>query len=94
MARERRWIVLTADGRHATLRRTAEPTEAEVAQAASALAAAGLTGWLATMEGEYWSRRRPLVLTPLRLLTGASDSDWQTAATAFHVTRSAAITTS
>ena len=44
MSRDRRWIVLATDGKHATLGRAAQPTEAEVAQAASALAAAGLAG--------------------------------------------------
>jgi hypothetical protein len=90
MARERRWILLTIDGRHATLARSAEPTEAEVVQAASALAAAGLTGWLATMEGEYWSRRRRVVLTPLRLLAGPADANWLTATAAFKAARCSA----
>jgi hypothetical protein len=91
MARERRWIVLTADGRHATLGRTAEPTEAEVAQAASALAAAGLTGWLATMEGEYWSRRGGVMLSQVRMLNGPAEADWSPAAAAFEEARRAAI---
>jgi hypothetical protein len=43
--------------------------------------------------GRILARCGLLVLTPFRLLAGAPDSDWETAATAFHVTRRAAITT-
>jgi hypothetical protein len=87
MTRDRRWIVLATDGKHATLGRAAQPTEVEVAQAACALAAAGLAGWLATMDGEYWSRRRRVVLTPLKLLAGPADADWQAASAAFEAAR-------
>jgi hypothetical protein len=41
--------------------------------------------------GEYWSRRR--LLLRFGCWPEPPISDWQTAATAFHVTRSAAITT-
>ena len=39
MSRERRWIILAADGRHSTLGCHAPPDEEEVAKAASAIAA-------------------------------------------------------
>ena len=55
---ERRWIILAQDGRHVTMGRAAPPSEAEVAAAAAALAAQGLAGWLATLDGNYWSHRR------------------------------------
>ena len=58
MPSERRWIILAQDGRHVTMGRAAPPSEAEVAAAAAALAAQGLAGWLATLDGNYWSRRR------------------------------------
>jgi hypothetical protein len=46
---ESRWIVLGTDGRHVSLGRS-EPSEAEVASASDALAAQGLSGWLARMQ--------------------------------------------
>ena len=47
---ETRWIVLGIDGRHVSLGRS-EPSEAEVMAASDALAAQGLSGWLARMQG-------------------------------------------
>ena len=49
-----RWMVLGTDGRHVSLGRT-EPNEAEIATASDALAAQGLSGWLAHMQGNYYS---------------------------------------
>jgi len=64
---ERRWIILAQDGRHVTMGRAAPPSEAEVQAAAAGLTAQGLAGWLATLDGDYWSRRR-VALTPLQIL--------------------------
>jgi len=75
MPHERRWIILAADGRHSTLGRSAPPDEEEVAKAASALAAIGLAGWYVVLDGDYWSRRPPVVLTAVRPLAGATDAD-------------------
>ncbi|MCA3310717.1 MAG: hypothetical protein ING03_14875 [Roseomonas sp.] len=63
---ETRWMVLGADGRHVSLGRT-EPSEAEIATASDTLAAQGLSGWLARMQGEYYSRTR-VTLEPLRAI--------------------------
>ncbi len=82
---ENRWIVLGADGRHVSLGR-AEPSEAEIASASDALAAQGLSGWLAHIQGEYYSRSK-LTLEPLRTLGSTPEADWQTALTAFHAAR-------
>jgi 2-polyprenyl-6-methoxyphenol hydroxylase-like FAD-dependent oxidoreductase len=90
MPRERRWIIVAADGRHSTLGRSAPPDEVEVAKAASALAAVGLSGWLVRLEGDYWSRRTPVVLAPLRPLAHAAAADWPAATTAFEALRTAA----
>ena len=90
MPRERRWIILATDGRHSTLGRNAPPDEEEVAKAASALAAVGLAGWYVTLDGDYWSRRTPVVLTPVRRLAGATDADWSAAIAAFEALRVAA----
>jgi hypothetical protein len=82
---ETRWIVLGADGRHVSLGRT-EPSEAEITVASDALAAQGLTGWLARMQGEYYSRRK-VTLEPLQRIGIAHNADWQAALAAFHAAR-------
>jgi len=82
---ETRWIVLGTDGRHVSLGRN-EPSEAEVLAASDTLAAQGLSGWLARMQGDYYSRGR-VTLEPLRAIGAAHDTDWQAALAAFHVVR-------
>ena len=80
-----RWMVLGTDGRHVSLGRT-EPSEAEIATASDALAAQGLSGWLARMQGEYYSRRK-VTLEPLQRIGIAHNADWQAALAAFHAAR-------
>ena len=82
---ETRWIVLGTDGRHVSLGRT-EPTEMEVLAASDALAAQGLSGWLARLQGEYYSRGK-VMLEPLQRIGVAHDADWQAALSAFHAAR-------
>ena len=82
---ETRWMVLGADGRHVSLGRT-EPSEAEVMAASDALAAQGLSGWLARMQGEYYSRGK-VMLEPLQRIGAEHEADWQAAVAAFHAAR-------
>jgi hypothetical protein len=82
---ETRWIVLGTDGRHVSLGRT-EPSEAEVMAASDALAAQGLSGWLARMQGDYYSWGK-VMLEPLQRIGIAHDADWQAALAAFHAAR-------
>ncbi len=82
---ETRWIILGTDGRHVSLGRT-EPSEAEIATASDALAAQGLSGWLARMQGEYYSRGK-VMLQPLQRIGADHEADWQAALTAFHAAR-------
>ena len=82
---ETRWMVLGADGRHVSLGRT-EPSEAEITAASDALAAQGLSGWLARMQGEYYSRRK-VTLEPLQRIGAEHEADWQAAVAAFHAAR-------
>jgi hypothetical protein len=82
---ESRWIVLGADGRHVSLGRT-EPSEAEIATASDILAAQGLSGWLARMQGDYYSRRR-VTLEPLLRIGAAQEPSWQATLSAFHAAR-------
>ncbi|PZW36943.1 hypothetical protein C8P66_1528 [Humitalea rosea] len=89
MPSERRWIILAQDGRHVTMGRAAPPSEAEVEAAAMALAAQGLAGWLATLDGNYWSRRR-VALAPVQTLGDGASLDWSAAVDAFDAARKAA----
>ena len=82
---ETRWIILGADGRHVSVGRT-EPSEAEIATASDALAAQGLSGWLARMQGEYY-RRRKVTIEPQQRIGIAHDGDWQAALAAFNAAR-------
>ena len=77
--------MLGADGRHVSLGRT-EPSEAEVMATSDALAAQGLSGWLARVQGEYYSRGK-VTLEPLQRIGISHDADWQAALTAFHAAR-------
>ena len=86
MPSERRWIILAQDGRHVTMGRAAPPSEAEVEAAAAALAAQGLAGWLATLDGNYWSRRR-VALAAVQTLGDGATLDWPAAITAFEAAR-------
>jgi hypothetical protein len=89
MPSERRWIILAQDGRHVTMGRAAPPSEAEVEAAAAALAAQGLAGWLATLDGNYWSRRR-VALASVQTLGDGAALDWPAAVAAFDAARKAA----
>ncbi|MFM7780000.1 MAG: hypothetical protein ACKPB8_14805 [Alphaproteobacteria bacterium] len=82
---QQRWIVLGTDGRHVSLGRT-EPSEAEIATASDALATQGLSGWLARMQGEYYSRGK-VTVEPLQRIGATQDADWQAALSAFHAAR-------
>ena len=82
---ETRWIVLGTDGRHVSLGRS-EPSEAEIATASHTLAAQGLSGWLACMQGDYYSRGK-VTLEPLQRIGAAQEPDWQAALSAFDAAR-------
>ena len=82
---ETRWIMLGADGRHISLGRS-EPSEAEIATASDALATQGLSGWLARMRGEYYSREK-MTLEPLQRIGAEHEADWELALAAFHAAR-------
>lgn len=61
-SRERRWIVLGADGRYVTLGRHSDPSEEEVRGAEDALRAQGLAGWLAVMHGNPYAGAVPRLM--------------------------------
>ena len=73
-----------------TMGRAAPPSEAEVAAAAAALAAQGLAGWLATLDGNYWSHRR-VALAPVQMLGDGATLDWSAAITGVEAARQGAL---
>jgi hypothetical protein len=87
---ERRWLVLGEDGRHVWLGRYTDPTPEEIAAAEAALAAQGLAGWLAAMEGDYWRRRARIELIEVQTL-GAPAVAFREAVTAFEAKRAGAL---
>ncbi|MEJ1979038.1 MAG: hypothetical protein WDN49_25855 [Acetobacteraceae bacterium] len=89
MKGERRWIVIVEDGRHSTLGRHTDPSEAEILAAEAALKAAGLSGWLAVSNGVYYSNEELSVLQ-VRML-GQPMETWETAAERFLAIRQKAI---
>ena len=87
---QQRWIVLGADGRHMSLGRATPPTDIEIIAASDALAAQGLSGWLACMQGDYYSRGK-VTLDPLNRIGAAHEPDWQAALAAFQRLRGLAL---
>ena len=83
---QQRWIVLGADGRHMSLGRATPPTDMEIIGVSDALTAQGLSGWLARMQGEYYSRQK-VTLEPLQRIGISHDADWHAALSAFHAAR-------
>ncbi len=88
---QRRWIVLGQDGRHVTLGQAASPSAAEVEAAAAVLAAQGLAGWLATLEGDYWGRGR-VELAPMQIIGTPVAMEWAAAVAAFVARRCTDVT--
>ncbi|MFM7688446.1 MAG: hypothetical protein ACKPAC_03175 [Alphaproteobacteria bacterium] len=87
---ETRWMVLGADGRHVSLGRATPPSEIEIIGVSDALAAQGLSGWLARMQGDYYSRGK-VTLEPLRRIGADHEADWQAALAAFQRLRGLAL---
>ena len=87
---ETRWIALATDGRHVTLGRHTDPTDAEIEATEKALAAQGLSGFLAVMRGGYYTRSA-VELMQVRPLAGAEAGQWEAAAAAFRAKRVAAL---
>jgi hypothetical protein len=62
LGRERRWVVVTTDGRYVSLGLHSDPTEEEISASERALIAQDLSGWLAVMEGSPWIGHPPRLL--------------------------------
>lgn len=87
---ERRWIVLGQDGRHVTLGRAAPPSAEEMAAASKAMETQGLSGWIATLDGDYWGRGR-VTLAPVQIIGATAALDWPAAVAAFDAARRNAV---
>ncbi|MFT8246458.1 hypothetical protein [Roseomonas sp. BN140053] len=88
-ARERRWLLLAESGDHSWLGRATDPTEDEIGAAEGSLRRAGVGGFLAISEGDYWSRGPMSLLEVRRLNTPGASFD--AAVSAFLVKRQMAV---
>ena len=89
MTRERRWVVISEDGRHATLGRHTDPSEEEIQAVETALIVSGTGGWLVVTEGVYYSTDAVTVLQVRTI--GAPAITWEDASSRFLSLRGAAI---
>jgi hypothetical protein len=90
MARERRWVILGEDGRHVSIGRATDPSEAEIEAAGKSFEQTGMGGWLAVMEGVYYSRPGRVTLMMVREIARPAGA-WDDAVTAFEKFRRKAI---
>ncbi len=74
-AAERRWVILDTLGRHITVGRHSDPSDAELDAAAVALAGEGVGGWLATLTGSYYGRRPVQIHKVAELVAGPVSFD-------------------
>jgi len=72
------WMIIVGDGHHVWLGRNSDPSDAEIEAASAQLNAKALTGWLAVLKGDYWSRKRPLEVMLVRQLS-QKGGDWESA---------------
>ena len=84
---ERRYLLVSEDGRHTTLGREVEPDQEALDTAAEGLDSLGMAGWLVLSEGRYYSGE-VVALLPIRRLTTRS-GDWEATAVEFHRRRTA-----
>lgn len=86
MATERRWAIISQDGRHTWLGRNSEPTADEIAKAEASLPAQGVPAWLTVVNGDYWSSEA-LEFLVVRAIAEARDAHWPLAKMAFLAAR-------
>jgi hypothetical protein len=83
---ESRWIVVLPNGEHVSIGRTYDP--AEIDRAEDALRRRFLVGWLASVQGDYYTRDK-IALKLVAPLAGAVADDWPDALAAFQARRAA-----
>lgn len=79
--REKRWAVVTSDGRHIWLGRHTDPDAGQIQLAVNQLTVQGLTGWLAVIQGVYYEPQHNLTSVMVQLLAG--QGTWEAAWEAF-----------
>lgn len=84
-SRERRWAVISEDGRHTWLGRHSDPTDAELADITGQLQAKNIVSWLAITEGVYWQPNHEMRVLLVRPLSG--QGDWEKAKNTFLMKR-------
>ena len=80
--RERRWLVVTADGRHVTVGRGTDPTEEEIHMLSRQVDELGVAAWLAIQAGDYHDPDAALELMEVRRI-GRREGNWEQARAAF-----------
>ena len=80
--RERRWLVVTADGRHVTVGRDTDPTGDEIQMLSRQVDELGVAAWLAIQAGDYHDPEAALELMEVRRI-GRREGNWEQARTAF-----------
>jgi hypothetical protein len=85
-SREKRWIAVGVDGRHITLGRESDPSEAEICEVEAKLRDQGIGAWLAVAEGDYWNPKGHMTLLMVRRL-GNPTGPWGQAVAAFNERR-------
>lgn len=83
---EAQWIIISSDGRHASLG-SAEPAAEDVARVVATMERQGLVGFLCQLIGPYHSNSRPVTLRGVRGLAGAEPHQWSATAEAFDAAR-------
>lgn len=72
--REKRWMVLVANGQHSWLGRHSDPSEDELLAVSRAMAKLGTAAWLCMAEGNFWADGYYAVLQ-VKPLNGTGDFD-------------------
>ena len=85
----RRYLLVSADGRHTTPGRDVDPDQQALDTAAESLDGLGMAGWLVLSEDRYYSGET-MTLLPIRRLTTRSDNMEATSAE-FHGRRATAM---
>lgn len=83
-----RWIVVLPSGEHVSISRTYDA--AKIDRAEDALRRRFLVGWLASVQGDYYTRGK-ITLKMVRPLAGAVADDWPAAMAEFQARRAAVL---
>ena len=83
---DRRWIVLSEDGRAATLGRVRDPSDDEIAQTETEFASRGIAGWLAIQSHSFHAEGPPPSFMEIKPL-GVPAVSFETAVAALRATK-------